>query len=159
MTCGSRLLAGDSGVHPVRLCDTSDLKVKIGGDIYDWDPSAYIDSKEAKRIDRFTQFALVAGTDAVRDSGIDLSREDSVSLRSRAGFGHRRALRNRSADEPADDQRSRPRVGVHRAEDDAQRGRQHALDRLRHSRPELRDRHGLCQRHQCHGRRPEADSG
>jgi 3-oxoacyl-[acyl-carrier-protein] synthase II len=72
-----RLLAGESGVHPVRLCDTSDLKIKIGGDIYDWDPGAYIDPKEAKRVDRFTQFALVAGTDAVRNSGLDLSQEDS----------------------------------------------------------------------------------
>jgi 3-oxoacyl-[acyl-carrier-protein] synthase II len=71
-----RLLAGESGVHAVRLFDVSDLKVKIGGDIYDWDPSAYMEPKEAKRVDRFTQFALVAGTDALRESGIDLSRED-----------------------------------------------------------------------------------
>ncbi|NLX55795.1 MAG: beta-ketoacyl-ACP synthase II [Planctomycetaceae bacterium] len=72
-----RILAGESGVHLVRLCDTSDLKVKIGGDIYDWNPSAYIDAKEAKRIDRFTQFALVAGADALRDSGLDLAQEDT----------------------------------------------------------------------------------
>lgn len=72
-----QLLAGASGVHPVRLFDTSDLKIKIGGDIYDWDPSTYIDPKDAKRIDRFTQFALVAGTDAIRNSGLDLAREDA----------------------------------------------------------------------------------
>jgi 3-oxoacyl-[acyl-carrier-protein] synthase II len=72
-----RLLAGASGVHLVRLCDTSDLRIKIGGDIYDWDPSAYIDPKDTKRIDRFTQFALVAGTDAVRDCGLDLAQEDT----------------------------------------------------------------------------------
>ncbi len=72
-----RILAGESGVHPVRLFDVSDLKVKIGGDIYDWDPSEYIDSKDVKRVDRFTQFAIVAGTDAVRDSGLDLAQEDS----------------------------------------------------------------------------------
>ncbi len=71
-----RILEGESGVHPVRLFDVSDLKVKIGGDIYDWDPSEYIDSKDAKRVDRFTQFALVAGTDAVRDSGLDLTQLD-----------------------------------------------------------------------------------
>ena len=41
----------ESGVHPVRLFDVSDLKVKIGGDIYDWDPTAYIAPKEAKRIE------------------------------------------------------------------------------------------------------------
>ena len=61
----------------MRLFDVSDLKVKIGGDIYDWDPSEYIDSKDVKRVDRFTQFAIVAGTDAVRDSGLDLAQEDS----------------------------------------------------------------------------------
>jgi 3-oxoacyl-[acyl-carrier-protein] synthase II len=72
-----RLLAGQSGVHPVRLFDTSDLKIKFGGDIYDWDPSAYMDSKDAKRVDRFTQFAMVAGTDALRHSGLDISREDT----------------------------------------------------------------------------------
>ncbi len=72
-----RILAGESGVHPVRLFDISDLKVKIGGDIYDWDPSEYMDSKDVKRVDRFTQFAIVAGTDAIRDSGLDFSREDS----------------------------------------------------------------------------------
>ncbi|MHB0955570.1 MAG: beta-ketoacyl-ACP synthase II [Pirellulaceae bacterium] len=72
-----KILAGASGVHPVRLFDTSDLKVKIGGDIYDWDPSAYIDSKDAKRIDRFTQFALVAGREAIRDSGLEVGNEDS----------------------------------------------------------------------------------
>lgn len=72
-----RILAGESGVHPVRLFDTSDLRIKFGGDIYDWDPIAYIAPKDAKRIDRFTQFALVAGTDAVRDAGLDMAREDS----------------------------------------------------------------------------------
>lgn len=71
-----KVLAGASGIHLVRLCDTSDLEVKIGGDIYDWDPSAYIDPKEAKRVDRFTQFALVAGADAVRDAGLDFAAEN-----------------------------------------------------------------------------------
>lgn len=71
-----RILAGESGVHPVRLFDVSDFKIKIGGDIYDWDPSAYIDSKVNKRFDRFTQFAMVAGTDAIRDSGLDFANED-----------------------------------------------------------------------------------
>lgn len=71
-----RILAGESGVHPVRLFDISDFKIKIGGDIYDWDPSEYIPTKDAKRMDRFTQFAMVAGTDAIRDAGVDFARED-----------------------------------------------------------------------------------
>jgi 3-oxoacyl-[acyl-carrier-protein] synthase II len=72
-----RLCAGESGVHPLRLFDSTNFKVKFAGDIYDWDPGDYIDKKELKRIDRFTQFAMVAGVDAVRDSGLDFSREDS----------------------------------------------------------------------------------
>ena len=73
----ARVLAGESGIHPIRLFDVSDFKVTIGGDIYDWNPSDYIDPKELKRLDRFTQFAIVAATDAVADSGIDFSSMDS----------------------------------------------------------------------------------
>ncbi len=71
-----RILAGESGVHPVRLFDVSDFKVRIGGDIYDWDPSGYIAPKDVKRVDRFTQFAIVAGTDAIRDAGLEFEREN-----------------------------------------------------------------------------------
>ncbi len=71
-----RVLRGESGIHPLRLFDTSRFKVRFGGDVYDWDPSGYLSAKDAKRLDRFTQFALVAGIDAVRDSGLDFSRED-----------------------------------------------------------------------------------
>jgi 3-oxoacyl-[acyl-carrier-protein] synthase II len=73
----NRILAGESGVHPVRLFDISDFKVKIGGDIYDWDPRDHISPKEIKRVDRFTQFAMVAGMDAIKDSGLDFAKEDA----------------------------------------------------------------------------------
>jgi 3-oxoacyl-[acyl-carrier-protein] synthase II len=71
-----RLLRGESGVHPLRLFDPTGYKVQFGGDVYDWDPSAYIDKREEKRIDRFSQFAMVAGIDAVNDAGLDFSKED-----------------------------------------------------------------------------------
>lgn len=71
-----RILAGESGIHEIRLFDTSDFRVKIGGDVYDFDASDYMDSKELKRVDRFTQFAAMAGTDAIRDAGVDFSQED-----------------------------------------------------------------------------------
>lgn len=75
-----RILAGESGIHELRILDPSPFKVKFGGDIYDWDPSDFIDRKEIKRIDRFTQFALVAGTEALEDSGLDLAQEDSYRI-------------------------------------------------------------------------------
>ena len=71
-----KILAGESGIHDLRLFDTEKHKVRFGGDIHDWDPTGYIDRKEAKRIDRFSQLALVSGIDAVTDSGLDFSKED-----------------------------------------------------------------------------------
>lgn len=71
-----KILAGQSGIHELRAFDTTEHKVKFGGDIHDWNPEGYIERKELKRLDRFTQFALVCGVDAVEDSGLDFSKED-----------------------------------------------------------------------------------
>jgi 3-oxoacyl-[acyl-carrier-protein] synthase II len=71
-----KILRGESGIHELRLFDTTLHKVKFGGDIYDWTVDGYVDKKEEKRLDRFTQFALVAGIDAVADSGLEFSKED-----------------------------------------------------------------------------------
>ena len=71
-----RVLAGESGIHRIRLFDTTGHKVHFGGDLYDWTPGDYMSLKDAKRIDRFTQFAMVAGIDAVRDSGINFELTD-----------------------------------------------------------------------------------
>jgi 3-oxoacyl-[acyl-carrier-protein] synthase II len=71
-----RIVAGESGVHEIKLFDTSKHKVKFGADIWDWSTGDYVSHKEAKRVDRFTQFSMVAGIDAVRDSDLDFSKED-----------------------------------------------------------------------------------
>ncbi len=72
-----RVLRGDSGIRLLKLFDTEKFKVKFGGEISDWAPSEkYMSPKDHRRIDRFTQFALVAGTDAVTQSGIDFAKED-----------------------------------------------------------------------------------
>lgn len=70
------ILDGKSGVHELKAFDTARHKVKFGGDIHDWDPGKFLDRKEAKRIDRFTQFAMVAAIEAVNDSGLDFEKED-----------------------------------------------------------------------------------
>lgn len=71
----NRILAGESGIHTLRCFDTEEFKIKFGGDIHDWDPSDDIAPKEIKRVDRFTQFAMVAGAQAIRDSGLDFTKE------------------------------------------------------------------------------------
>ncbi len=81
-----KVLAGESGIHPIKLFDTSQFKVKFGGDVYDWAPSE-ITPKDMKRVDRFTQFALVAGTEAVIDSGIDFTAEDTFRCGAILGSG------------------------------------------------------------------------
>jgi 3-oxoacyl-[acyl-carrier-protein] synthase II len=82
-----RILAGQSGIHLLQSFDTADYKVKFGGDVHDWATDGYIDAKEAKRVDRFTQFALVAGIDAVAESGLDFSKEDPYMCGAIIGSG------------------------------------------------------------------------
>ena len=70
------LLAGRSGVAPIEQLDTGPFKVKFGGEVKNFDPTAVLDRKTARHLDRFAQFALVAAIAAVKDSGLDFSKED-----------------------------------------------------------------------------------
>jgi 3-oxoacyl-[acyl-carrier-protein] synthase II len=72
------LLAGRSGIGLIEQIDTSAFKVKIGGEVKNWAPETWLDAKSARRVDRFTQFALVAAIHAVQDAGIDFSKEDLI---------------------------------------------------------------------------------
>lgn len=70
------LCAGRSGISLIEQLDTTAFKVKFGGEVKGFNPEAYLNSKQARHLDRFAQFALVAAIAAVRDSGLDFSRED-----------------------------------------------------------------------------------
>jgi len=74
--CWDRVLKCESGIHDVKLFDTSDIKVKFGGDVHDWtfgsSPAA------AKRVDRYSQFALVAAQEAIAMSGWQLDEDGKV---------------------------------------------------------------------------------
>ncbi len=82
-----RILACESGIHELRLFDVSQYKVRFGGDLHDWSVGDYIDTKEEKRIDRFTQFALAAGIDAVQDAGLDFGKMDPFRAGAIIGSG------------------------------------------------------------------------
>ncbi len=73
----ARLLACESGIRLITAFDCERQRVKFAGEISDWKPDAYIPPKEAKRLDRFSQFAMVGGIDAVVDSGLDFANEDT----------------------------------------------------------------------------------
>ncbi|MHC4573654.1 MAG: beta-ketoacyl-ACP synthase II [Planctomycetota bacterium] len=70
------LCEGKSGVSPIQSFDTSEFPVKFGGEIKNFNPTKYVEHRESKRMDRFTQFAAAAASQAVDDSGFDLSEED-----------------------------------------------------------------------------------
>jgi len=70
------LCAGRSGIGLIEQFDTSAFKVKFGGEVKGFDPESLLDAKTARRLDRFAQFALAAANNAVKDSGLDFSRED-----------------------------------------------------------------------------------
>ena len=69
-----RLCAGQSGVGRLGRFDCSDFKVNFGGEVSDFRPEDHFDSKEAKRLDRFSQFALAAAQKAILQSGIDFQK-------------------------------------------------------------------------------------
>src|SRR5436309_14980248 len=70
------LCAGRSGISLIEQFDASAFKVKFGGEVKNFNPESFLDAKTARRLDRFTQFAFGAAIAAVKDSGIDFSRED-----------------------------------------------------------------------------------
>lgn len=70
-----RLCAGKSGVSRLERFDCSDFKVNFGGEVKDFKPEDHFEGKEARRLDRFSQFALASAQKAVRQSGIDFSKE------------------------------------------------------------------------------------
>ncbi|MDP8921594.1 MAG: beta-ketoacyl-ACP synthase II [Chloroflexota bacterium] len=83
----SALLAGTSGVGPITLFDTADFEVKIGAEVKGFDPSKYMSSKEARRIDRFIQLGIAAAREAWCDAGLDGDEWDSTRAGVLAGSG------------------------------------------------------------------------
>ncbi|MCA9160085.1 MAG: beta-ketoacyl-[acyl-carrier-protein] synthase II, partial [Planctomycetales bacterium] len=70
------ILAARSGINTLSLINPAPYKVKLAGDIPDFDPGKYCDPKDHKRLDRFTLFAMYAGGKAIEDSTLDFAKED-----------------------------------------------------------------------------------
>ena len=62
--------AGSSGIGPITLVKSDDLPVRIAGEVKDFDPSLRMDGKEARKMDRFSQFAVYAALEALADAGL-----------------------------------------------------------------------------------------
>lgn len=68
--------AGKCGVDKVTHFDASEFKTQIAGEVKDFDPTEFIEKKEARKMDRYTQLAFVAASEAVASSGLDMEKED-----------------------------------------------------------------------------------
>jgi 3-oxoacyl-[acyl-carrier-protein] synthase II len=75
-TFWNNIKSGTHGIDFIKCFDTENFKAKLAAEVKDFDPIKYIDKKEAKRMDRFCQFALASAIQAVGDSKLDLEKVD-----------------------------------------------------------------------------------
>lgn len=72
----NNLVAGKSGAAPITLFDCSKFKTQFACEVKGLDFNAYIDRKEARKLDRYTQLAMISAIQGIKDSGLDLENED-----------------------------------------------------------------------------------
>ncbi len=83
-----RLLAGESGAGPITQFDSTDYYVHFACEVKDFDPSNWIERKQARRMDRFAQLVLAAARQAEADSGVDIASEgDRIGASIATGIG------------------------------------------------------------------------
>jgi len=74
------LVNGKSGSAPVTYYDTEKFKVKFACELKNYDPADFFDRKQARKLDKFAQYALVASDEAIKDSGLDLDTIDKFRV-------------------------------------------------------------------------------
>ena len=88
-TAWGAILAGRSGIGPVKRIDTSTFSTHFGGEIRELDIEPYLSAKEARRMDAFMQYGVIAGMQAMRDSGLVVteSNSDRIGIMMGSGMG------------------------------------------------------------------------
>ncbi|MBR1445059.1 MAG: beta-ketoacyl-ACP synthase II [Firmicutes bacterium] len=81
------LKEGKCGIDYITHFDTADFKVKVAGELKNFDPCVAMDKKDTKRMDMFSQYAIVASDEAVKSSGIDLDSIDRTRFGISIGSG------------------------------------------------------------------------
>lgn len=89
-------LDGVNGIDKITRFDNSEFNIHVAGELKDFDIEDYLDKKEARRMDRFTQYAIVASDEAVKDSGlvIDENNDTRVGVWIGSGIGGIQALQD-----------------------------------------------------------------
>ncbi len=76
----SSIINGKSGIGPIERFDVSEFSTRIGGAIKDFDVTKYIPEKEAKKMDSFIHYGIVAGMQAFVNSGLEVTEENAVRI-------------------------------------------------------------------------------
>ena len=71
------LISGQSGAAPITLFDATNFKTQFACEVKDFNPTNYLDRKEARKLDRFCQFAMITTNEAFEDSELDVEKIDS----------------------------------------------------------------------------------
>ncbi len=78
---------GKTGFAPITAFDTTDYKCKLAAEVKDFDAAEFMDKKAARRMERFSQFAVAAAREAMEDAGIDMAKEDPYRAGCAVGSG------------------------------------------------------------------------
>ena len=76
-----------SGTGPITICDVSNLETRFGGEVKNFDPTNYMDRKEARRNDRFIHFAIAAANEAITMAGIKATPDNAEDIGVVVGSG------------------------------------------------------------------------
>jgi 3-oxoacyl-[acyl-carrier-protein] synthase II len=71
------LVSGQSGAAPITLFDATNFKTQFACEVKNFNPTDFLDRKEARKLDRFCQFAIVVANEVFKDSGLDVEKIDS----------------------------------------------------------------------------------
>ncbi|MEO8332314.1 MAG: beta-ketoacyl-ACP synthase II [Gallionella sp.] len=86
-TVWQNIVAGKSGVTKITQFDASALAAQIAGEVKDFDVTQYLSAKDARRMDRFIHFGLVAGMEAFKDSGLTVNEQNAERIGVNIGSG------------------------------------------------------------------------
>ena len=82
-----KLLAGQSGIAPITQFDATGFPSSIAGEVKNFEPTQYFSEKEARKMDRFIQFGMVAGIEAIRDAGLEVTEQNAERIGVHIGSG------------------------------------------------------------------------
>ena len=142
------LVAGRSGIDTIQAFDASEFSTKIAAEVRDFDPLAYMDRKEARHMDRFTQFAIAAAQQAVDDAGLKFDEEnpEEIGVYIGSGIG---GIKTFEEQHKVLLERGPSCQSPFHSHDDRQHGLGSGVHPGPASRTQQRAGHGLCQQFTC----------